>query len=67
MKKITTLLFMILLFSTTINAQEEYKGLWGKVQKLEVDNLPKSALKLVDEIYAKAKKERVEAALARLG
>ena len=48
---------MIFLFSTTINAQEDFKNLWSKVQKFEVDNLPKSALKVVEEIYTKAKNE----------
>ena len=46
---------MILFFSTT-NAQENYNDLWEKVQRLEVENLPKSALKIVDDIYAKAEK-----------
>jgi hypothetical protein len=57
MKKFTTLLLITFLFSTTTNAQEDFKNLWQKVQKFEVDNLPKSALKLVDKIYIKAKKE----------
>ena len=56
MKKITTLLFMITFFSTTLNAQDNYKGLWEKVQKFEKENLPKSALKVVNTIYAKAEK-----------
>ncbi len=54
MKKITTLLFMITFFATTLNAQENYEGLWEKVQKFEKENLPKSALKVVENIYAKA-------------
>ncbi|WP_370408231.1 alpha-2-macroglobulin [Tenacibaculum dicentrarchi] len=54
MKKITTLLFMIIFFATTLNAQENYKGLWEEVQKFEKENLPKSALKVVENIYAKA-------------
>lgn len=49
------ILIMILFFSTT-NAQENYNDLWEKVQRLEVENLPKSALKIVDDIYAKAEK-----------
>ncbi|MGB0879938.1 MAG: MG2 domain-containing protein, partial [Polaribacter sp.] len=57
MKKITITLFMIIAFSMVTNAQDNFKNLWKKVQKFEVDNLPKSALKVVDEIYAKAKKE----------
>ena len=48
---------LLILFSTTIKAQDNYKNLWEKVQKFEIDNLPKSALTIVDDIYAKAKKE----------
>jgi hypothetical protein len=54
MKKITTLLFMITLFSTTLNAQENYRNLWKQVQEFEKQNLPKSALNIVNTIYAKA-------------
>ena len=57
MKKITLLLFMITLFSSTIKAQKNYNNLWLEVEKFEVDNLPKSALKIVDKIYAKAETE----------
>lgn len=58
MKKIALGIFMILYFSSTINAQNSFNELWLKVERLEVDNLPKSALKFVDEIYAKATKEK---------
>ncbi|MCG8784233.1 alpha-2-macroglobulin [Tenacibaculum finnmarkense] len=54
MKKIKTLLFMITIFSGALNAQENYNGLWEDVAKLEQQNLPKSALKVVETIYAKA-------------
>ncbi|CAM1334948.1 alpha-2-macroglobulin family protein [Tenacibaculum aestuariivivum] len=54
MKKITILLFMITFFATTLNAQENYKSLWKEVQTFENENLPKSALKIVETIYAKA-------------
>ncbi|CAM1374295.1 Alpha-2-macroglobulin [Tenacibaculum xiamenense] len=57
MKRLTPILIMICLFSTTINAQDGYKNSWDQVYKFEVDNLPKSALKIVDEIYSKAKKQ----------
>ncbi|WBX71882.1 alpha-2-macroglobulin family protein [Tenacibaculum retecalamus] len=53
MKKITPFLLLIL-FSSIIHAQENYKNLWDEVQKFEKDNLPKSALKVVNIIYAKA-------------
>ncbi len=55
MKKLTSILLLIL-FSTSVNAQENYKDLWGKVHQFELDNLPKSALKVVETIYEKAEK-----------
>ncbi|OSY88506.1 alpha-2-macroglobulin [Tenacibaculum holothuriorum] len=55
MKKFTSIVLMIL-FSTLLNAQENYKSLWEEVHKFEIDNLPKSALKIVDKIYDKAEK-----------
>ncbi|SOU88947.1 Alpha-2-macroglobulin [Tenacibaculum finnmarkense genomovar ulcerans] len=45
---------MITIFSGALNAQENYNGLWEDVAKLEQQNLPKSALKVVETIYAKA-------------
>jgi len=55
MKKTTTLL-MLLLCSFIANAQHNFDTLWTKVEKLEVQNLPKSSLKIVTEIYEKADK-----------
>ncbi|WP_299103660.1 MG2 domain-containing protein [uncultured Tenacibaculum sp.] len=57
MKKFTSILLMIL-FSTLVNAQENYKNLWDKVHKFELENLPKSALNVVEQIYTKAEKEK---------
>ena len=57
MKKITPIILMIILFSTTINAQNNFKNQWLEVEKLEVDGLPKSALKIVENIYKKADRE----------
>ncbi|PQB06151.1 hypothetical protein BST83_02345 [Polaribacter filamentus] len=54
MKKITTTLLLIFLFSISVNGQNNYDELWLEVEKFEVDGLPKSALKIVDEIYEKA-------------
>mgnify|MGYP000574936602 CR=1 FL=1 len=65
MKKITTTLLMILLFSTTYNAQNSFENLWLKVKKYEVDNLPKSALKIVEKIYTEAEKENNTAQLVK--
>ena len=51
-------LFMIILFSTFIQAQNSnYEDLWAKVDKFEVDGLPKSALKLVVDIEKLATKD----------
>jgi len=56
MKKTASLLFALFLSIVASNAQEKYTELWQNVETLEVDNLPKSALEIVDEIYAKAEK-----------
>ena len=57
MKKIKLTLTIILLFSAFLHAQN-YDQLWLKVERLEINNLPKSANKIVDEIYAKATNEK---------
>ena len=54
MKKLTTTLIMIIAFSSFSNAQDSFKDLWLQVDRFEKDNLPKSALKIVEDIYAKA-------------
>jgi hypothetical protein len=56
MKKILTL-FMIVLFSQFLNAQEAYSNLWKEVRTFERKGLTKSALGKVSEIYARAKKD----------
>ena len=51
-------LFMIILFSNFAQAQDSnYSNLWTKVEQFEVEGLPKSALKLVEDIEKKALKE----------
>ena len=64
MKKIV---FIFLLFFTSIlsTAQKNYNSLWDTVERLEVDNLPKSALKIVDQIYIDALKEKNDAQLVK--
>jgi len=55
-----TLLFtLVILFHHPVNAQNDFysKG-WSAVYKNEVKDLPKSALKIVDTIYFKAKKDK---------
>ena len=57
MKKTLATLFLILLFSSTINAQNSFKNLWLKVEQAELEGLPKSALKIVEAIFTKANQE----------
>ncbi|AUC17093.1 alpha-2-macroglobulin [Tenacibaculum sp. SZ-18] len=45
---------MLILFSILSQAQNNYIILWKKVYEFEKENLPKSALKLVEKIYTKA-------------
>ncbi|AUP80318.1 alpha-2-macroglobulin family protein [Flavivirga eckloniae] len=52
-------LLMIILFAAFSNAQNNpYKNLWDKVEQLEVKGLPKSALKIVEDITKLAKKDK---------
>ncbi|WP_239000340.1 alpha-2-macroglobulin family protein [Hyunsoonleella ulvae] len=56
--KQTIVLLMILLFSNLSQAQHNnYEHLWETVEKFEKEGLPKSALKKVEAIALKAKKE----------
>jgi uncharacterized protein YfaS (alpha-2-macroglobulin family) len=57
MRKTPITILCILLFTFTINSQNTFELLWTDVNKFEVDNLPKSALKVVQTIYSKATKE----------
>ncbi len=60
MKKIAIFLLAIVLFSTISYAQQRYDNyfkLWEEVQQFETNKLPKSALVVVERIYAKAKNE----------
>lgn len=53
-----TLLFAAITLCLTAHAQKNfYPGAWSDVYKYEVKDLPKSALKVVDSIYLKAKKD----------
>jgi hypothetical protein len=57
MKNALTLL-MIILFANFTQAQNpNYKDLWSKVGQFEIEGLPKSALKLVEDIEKQAKKD----------
>ena len=60
MKKLALLIGFILL-TQFVQAQErsrEYEKLWTKVENYELNDLPKSALALVDSIATKAKREK---------
>ena len=57
MKNTTTLILVCLLFSLSIHSQNDFEKLWTVVEKYEVENLPKSALKIVENIYSKSQKE----------
>tara|TARA_R110001583_G_scaffold87485_2_gene228151 strand:+ start:1570 stop:7686 length:6117 start_codon:yes stop_codon:yes gene_type:complete len=60
MKNITLTLMALFLFSTTTKAQltqDNYDKLWKEVQQFEEKSLPKSAFKIVETIYKKAKIE----------
>ncbi|MEZ4793557.1 MAG: MG2 domain-containing protein, partial [Gelidibacter sp.] len=58
MKQFVSIL-MIFLFAHTSQAQSnDYNDLWKKVEKLENDGLPKSALDIVNQIAAQAKKDK---------
>ena len=56
MKK-NLLLLMLVLFSSILTAQNNYNELWSEVERLDKENLPKSANEIVTKIYQKAKGE----------
>lgn len=59
--KRTVIYLLIALMLTSLTAflpnDKDYDTLWKKVEKLQKEGLPKSALKFVDQVYAIAKKE----------
>lgn len=57
--KYALLTLTVIFFSNTIQAQHpDYKNLWTKVEQLEAEGLPKSALKIVEAIGKQAKKDK---------
>ncbi len=57
--KHTLSILMLILFANFSNAQTNtYKELWDTVEKLEVEGLPKSALKVVEDISKKASNDK---------
>ena len=58
-QKILSAIFLLFVLTTNLNAQNMkfYKQKWEKIDSLDKKGLPKSSLKVVDEIYSKAKTE----------
>ncbi len=57
--KTLSIISLIFAFAINLNAQNMnfYKQKWQEIKELDKKGLPKSSLKVVDEIYSKAKKE----------
>jgi hypothetical protein len=65
MKNVLSVL-MIILFANLLHAQTpDYNNLWEKVEQFEIDGLPKSALKIVDNINKLATKDSNSAQLIK--
>ncbi|MEP1487645.1 MAG: MG2 domain-containing protein [Algibacter sp.] len=61
------ILLMIIFFSNFSQAQTpNYDKLWEKVERLEIDGLPKSALEVVETIEKQAKKDKNDAQLIKI-
>ena len=59
MRTTFTLFLSFVMLSTRLLAQEDfYSQNWAQVYKLEVRDLPESALKIADQIYTRAKREK---------
>ena len=58
MKHILSILMIILTVHTSQSQSKDYNDLWKKVEKLENDGLPKSALDIVNQIAVQAKKDK---------
>ncbi|WP_282134376.1 carboxypeptidase-like regulatory domain-containing protein [Seonamhaeicola maritimus] len=57
MKRILPFLMIILFAHGSIAQNKDYATLWKNVENFEIEGLPKSALKIVEDISAKAKKD----------
>ncbi|WP_200978810.1 MG2 domain-containing protein [Echinicola sp. 20G] len=51
------LLCCLSILALPVFSQSDYQSQWNRVEKLEIKNLPKSALQLTDSIYSLAKEE----------
>ncbi|SNR16683.1 alpha-2-macroglobulin family protein [Tenacibaculum jejuense] len=58
MKNKSIAILMLTFFSTLLSAQNNFEKLWEEVHHFELFNQPKSALKIVEKIYEKAKKAK---------
>ena len=58
MKKPFLILLFIFCFTYTLFSQQQNVALWTQVEKYELNELPKSALKIVDSIYTIADREK---------
>ncbi|TYA70196.1 TonB-dependent receptor plug domain-containing protein [Seonamhaeicola marinus] len=56
---------MIILFSSIQAQNKSYEDLWKQVEHFEIEGLPKSALKIVNTIAAKAEKDKSVAQLVK--
>ncbi|CAH8285028.1 alpha-2-macroglobulin family protein [Mariniflexile fucanivorans] len=65
MKQSVIFLTIILLSSLSNSQESNYETLWKAVQKHEIEGLPKSALKVVDQISVLAKKDKNDAQLIK--
>uniref|UniRef100_UPI0025BE3F86 MG2 domain-containing protein n=1 Tax=Lacinutrix sp. TaxID=1937692 RepID=UPI0025BE3F86 len=57
MKKIITIVMVILFANTSFSQTNNYSKLWNDVENFEIESLPKSALKALEKIEIKAKAE----------
>ncbi|WP_196890640.1 alpha-2-macroglobulin family protein [Aureivirga marina] len=65
--KLKQLLILFLFSVTTIFAQQKnYEKTWEKVEDLEKNGLPKSALKIVDSLFKVAEKEKNNAQIIKI-
>ncbi|MFD0989915.1 alpha-2-macroglobulin [Mariniflexile jejuense] len=65
MKHSVLFLTIILLSNFSYSQKPDYETLWQTVEKHEIEGLPKSALKVVDQIYTLAKKDKNDAQLIK--
>lgn len=65
MKKYTSLLMMIFFANFSQAQAPNYESLWSQVEKHEVDGLPKSTLKIVEDIAKLATKDKNEPQLIK--